>query len=82
MRERLRQPDVLAHLGKGLRGAPPRVHRGAGDGGFGRVESDLRASTSLQCQVEVAEVPGRELPEAVLDHLLDRRPRELTFGRG
>ena len=26
------------------------------------------------CQVEVAEVPGRELPEAVLDHLLERGP--------
>ncbi len=41
---------------------------------FGRVESDLRASTSLTCTVEVAEVPGRELPEAVLEHLLEGRP--------
>ena len=46
---------------------------------FARVESDLRASTSLHCQVEVAEVPGRELPEAVLDHLLEGRTDALTF---
>jgi two-component system, sensor histidine kinase ChiS len=75
MRERLRQPDVLAHLGEGTFAALlPECTSEQAMAVFGRVESDLRASTSLQCQVEVAEVPGRELPEAVLDHLLDRRP--------
>ena len=75
MRERLRQPDVLAHLGHGTFAALlPECTSEQAMVVFGRVESDLRASTSLHCQVEVAEVPGRELPEAVLDHLLDRRP--------
>jgi GGDEF domain-containing protein len=75
MRERLRQPDVLAHLGQGTFAALlPECTSEQAMAVFGRVESDLRASTSLHCQVEVAEVPGRELPEAVLDHLLDRRP--------
>ena len=75
MRERLRQPDVLAHLGQGTFAALlPECTSEQAMAVFGRVESDLRASTSLHCQVEVAEVPGRELPEAVLDHLLERRP--------
>jgi len=75
MRERLRQPDVLAHLGQGTFAALlPECTSEQAMAVFGRVESDLRASTSLSCHVEVAEVPGRELPEAVLDHLLDRRP--------
>ena len=75
MRERLRQPDVLAHLGQGTFAALlPECTSEQALAVFGRVESDLRASTSLHCEVEVAEVPGRELPEAVLDHLLERRP--------
>jgi len=75
MRERLRQPDVLAHLGHGTFAALlPECTSEQALAVFGRVESDLRASTSLHCEVEVAEVPGRELPEAVLDHLLERRP--------
>jgi two-component system sensor histidine kinase ChiS len=75
MRERLRQPDVLAHLGQGTFAALlPECTSEQAMAVFGRVESDLRASTSLHCHVEVAEVPGRELPEAVLDQLLERRP--------
>jgi len=74
MRERLRQPDVLAHLGQGTFAALlPECTSEQAMAVFGRVESDLRSSTSLRCEVEVAEVPGRELPEAVLDHLLERR---------
>ncbi len=74
MRERLRHPDVLAHLGQGTFAALlPECTREQAMAVFARVESDLRASTSLRCQVEVAEVPGRELPEAVLDHLLEGR---------
>ncbi|MGZ6071755.1 MAG: ATP-binding protein [Myxococcaceae bacterium] len=75
MRERLRQPDVLAHLGEGTFAALlPECTSEQAMAVFGRVESDLRASTSLSCTVEVAEVPGRELPEAVLEHLLEGRP--------
>ena len=75
MREKLRQPDVLAHLGHGTFAALlPECTSDQARTVFGRVESDLKASTTLQCEVEVAEVPGRELPEAVLDHLLERRP--------
>jgi signal transduction histidine kinase/DNA-binding response OmpR family regulator len=75
MRERLRQPDVLAHLGHGTFAALlPECTSEQARAVFGRVESDLRTSTTLHCEIEVAEVPGRELPEAVLDHLLDRRP--------
>jgi signal transduction histidine kinase/DNA-binding response OmpR family regulator len=75
MRERLRQLDVLAHLGQGTFAALlPECTSEQALAVFGRVESDLRTSTSLHCEVEVAEVPGRELPEAVLDHLLERRP--------
>jgi GGDEF domain-containing protein len=75
MRERLRQPDVLAHLGEGTFAALlPECTSEQAMAVFGRVESDLRASTSLTCTVEVAEVPGRELPEAVLEHLLEGRP--------
>lgn len=76
MRERLRQPDVLAHLGQGTFAALlPECTSEQALAVLGRVESDLRASTSLRCEVEVAEVPGRELPEAVLDHLLDHPKR-------
>ena len=75
MRERLRQPDVLAHLGEGTFAALlPECTSEQAMAVFSRVESDLRASTSLHCTVEVAEVPGRELPEAVLEHLLEGRP--------
>jgi two-component system, sensor histidine kinase ChiS len=74
MRERLRQPDVLAHLGHGTFAALlPECTSDQARTVFGRVESDLRASTPLHCEVDVTEVPGRELPEAVLDNLLDRR---------
>jgi signal transduction histidine kinase/DNA-binding response OmpR family regulator len=74
MRERLRQPDVLAHLGHGTFAALlPECTSDQARTVFGRVESDLRASTSLQCEVDVTEVPGREVPEAVLDNLLERR---------
>jgi hypothetical protein len=66
---------VLAHLGDGTFAALlPECTSEQALAVFGRVESDLLASISLQCRVEVAEVPGRELPEAVLDHLLERRP--------
>jgi two-component system sensor histidine kinase ChiS len=75
MRERLRQPDVLAHLGHGTFAALlPECTSDQARTVFGRVESDLRASTPLHCEVDVTEVPGRELPEAVLDNLLERRP--------
>jgi two-component system sensor histidine kinase ChiS len=75
MRERLRQPDVLAHLGHGTFAALlPECTSEQARTVFGRVESDLRMSTTLHCEVDVAEVPGRELPEAVLDNLLERRP--------
>jgi two-component system, sensor histidine kinase ChiS len=74
MRERLRQPDVLAHLGHGTFAALlPECTSDQARTVFGRVESDLRASTPLHCEVDVTEVPGRELPEAVLDNLLERR---------
>ena len=64
-----------------LRRAAARVHLGAGAGrcsaGWSRISSAVH---HLHCTVEVAEVPGRELPEAVLEHLLEGRPCDVAAG--
>jgi two-component system, sensor histidine kinase ChiS len=71
MRERLRAPDVLAHLGGGTFAALlPECTPAQAQSVFGRVESDLRRQGTEHCEVHVAEVPPREMPEAVLERLL------------
>ncbi len=71
MRERLRAPDVLAHLGAGTFAAVlPECTAAQAERVFGRVESDLRRQGTPECKVDVAEVPPREMPEAVLQRLL------------
>jgi len=67
MRERLRAPDVLAHLGSGTFAAVlPECTAAQAESVFGRVQSDLRRQGAERCDVDVAEVPPREMPEAVL----------------
>jgi signal transduction histidine kinase/DNA-binding response OmpR family regulator len=71
MRERLRAPDVLAHLGSGTFAAVlPECTAAQAESVFGRVEADLKAQGSVRCDVAVAEVPPREMPEAILERLL------------
>jgi two-component system, sensor histidine kinase ChiS len=71
MRERLRAPDVLAHLGGGTFAAVlPECTAVQAESVFGRVQSDLRRQGTQRCEVQVAEVPPREMPEAVLERLL------------
>jgi two-component system, sensor histidine kinase ChiS len=71
MRERLRAPDVLAHLGQGTFAALlPECTPAQAETVFGRVEMDLRRQGTARCDVQVAEVPPREMPEAVLERLL------------
>ncbi len=71
MRERLRAPDVLAHLGGGTFAALlPECTPAQAQSVFSRVESDLRRQGTERCEVHVAEVPPREMPEAVLERLL------------
>jgi len=71
MRERLRAPDVLAHLGGGTFAAVlPECSAAQAESVFSRVESDLRREGAVRCDVSVAEVPPREMPEAILERLL------------
>jgi two-component system, sensor histidine kinase ChiS len=71
MRERLRAPDVLAHLGGGTFAVLlPECTAAQAQNVFGRVETDLRRQGTERCEVHVAEVPPREMPEAVLERLL------------
>ena len=75
MRERLRAPDVLAHLGGGTFAAVlPECSAAQAEAVFGRVESDLRREGAARCDVAVAEVPPREMPEAILERLLGPVP--------
>jgi two-component system, sensor histidine kinase ChiS len=71
MRERLRSPDVLAHLGGGTFAAVlPECTAAQAESVFGRVQMDLRGQGMERCEVQVGEVPPREMPEAVLERLL------------
>ena len=71
LRERLRAPDVLAHLGSGTFAAVlPECTAPQADSVFSRVKADLQGQGTGRCDVEVAEVPPRDMPEAVLQRLL------------
>jgi two-component system, sensor histidine kinase ChiS len=71
IRERLRSPDVLAHLGGGTFAAVlPECTAAQAESVFGRVQADLKSQGMDRCEVQVAEVPPREMPEAVLERLL------------
>ena len=62
---------MLAHLGGGTFAAVlPECTAAQAESVFGRVQSDLRSQGTERCEVQVAEVPPREMPEAVLERLL------------
>ena len=68
LRERLRAPDVVAHLGGGVFAVMlPECSAESGARVFARLQPVLEEAAGLKAQVKIQDVPEGEMPDAVLE---------------